>query len=195
MISEFMKDVYIHNTAIVDEGCEVGEGTRIWHFSHLNKGCRIGKNCSFGQNVYVASTAVVGNGVKVQNNVSIYDGVVLEDDVFIGPSAVFTNVINPRSFVVRKSEYKQTIVKQGASLGANSTVVCGCIVGAYAMIGAGAVVTKDVKNYALMVGVPAEQIGWVSRVGCRLDLNGEGEAVCPESGEKYKLENGELFKI
>ena len=190
-----MKDVFIHSSAIVDDGCEVGEGTRIWHFSHLNKGCRVGCNCSFGQNVYVASTAVVGNGVKVQNNVSIYDGVVLEDDVFVGPSAVFTNVINPRSFVVRKSEYRPTIIKRGASLGANSTVVCGCVVGEYAMIGAGAVVTKDVKNYALMVGVPAEQIGWVSRAGCRLEFNNEGEAVCSESGERYKIQNGEIIKI
>lgn len=190
-----MKDIFVHSSAIVDEGCIIGEGTKVWHFSHLNKGCRVGSNCSFGQNVYVASTAVVGNGVKVQNNVSIYDGVVLEDNVFVGPSAVFTNVINPRSFVVRKSEYRPTVIKYGASLGANSTVVCGSSVGRFAMVGAGAVVTKDVKDYALVVGVPAEQIGWVSEVGCRLEFNEEGEAVCPESGERYRLEKEEIIKL
>lgn len=160
-----MKNIYIHKSSIIDEGVEVGEGTKIWHFCHVIEGSRIGRNCSFGQNCVVGPRAIVGDGVKVQNNVSIYEAVELEDDVFVGPSAVFTNVINPRAFVVRKSEYKKTVVKKGATIGANATIVCGVTIGEYAMIGAGAVVTKDVEPYALMVGVPARKVGVVSKEG------------------------------
>jgi UDP-2-acetamido-3-amino-2,3-dideoxy-glucuronate N-acetyltransferase len=160
-----LKNIYIHKSSIIDEGVEVGEGTKIWHFCHVIEGSRIGRNCSFGQNCVVGPRAIVGDGVKVQNNVSIYEAVELEDDVFVGPSAVFTNVINPRAFVVRKSEYKKTVVKKGATIGANATIVCGVTIGEYAMIGAGAVVTKDVEPYALMVGVPARKMGVVSKEG------------------------------
>lgn len=168
-----MKNIHIHESSFLDEGVEVGEGTKIWHFCHVIEGSRIGRNCSFGQNCVVGPRAIVGDGVKVQNNVSIYEAVELEDDVFVGPSAVFTNVINPRAFVVRKSEYKKTVVKKGATIGANATIVCGVTIGEYAMIGAGAVVTKDVEPYALMVGVPAKKVGVVSKEGEILKENNE----------------------
>lgn len=179
-------------TAIVDAGAQIGEGTRIWHWVHICGMAKIGKDCSFGQNVFVGNDVVIGNNCKVQNNVSIYDAVVLEDDVFCGPSMVFTNVYNPRSAVTRKDEYRKTLIKKGATLGANCTVVCGVSVGEYAFIGAGAVVNKDVRPYALMAGVPAKQIGWMSQHGERLDLPlaGSAEARCPQTGVQYKLENG-----
>ncbi len=185
----------IHESAIIDEGCEIGEGTRIWHFCHLITGCKVGKNCSLGQNVMVANGVVLGNNVKVQNNVSLYEGVVCEDYVFIGPSAVFTNVINPRSGVVRKDEYKKTIVRQGATIGANATIVCGVEIGKYAFVGAGSVVTKNIKNYALVVGNPAKQIGWMSEKGYKLDFNSDGKATCIEENSEYIIENGEVRKL
>ena len=181
---------FIHETAVVDEGCHIGAGSKVWHFSHLMSGATLGENCNIGQNVFVASGVVLGNGVKVQNNVSIYKGVTCEDDVFLGPSMVFTNVVNPRSNVCRKDAFTPTHVGQGATIGANATVVCGHNIGAYALVGAGAVVTKDVPPFALVVGNPARQIGWVSRRGCPLTFNEAGEATCPESGEHYLLENG-----
>lgn len=187
-----MTDYFRHDSAIVDDGAEIGEGSRIWHFTHVSSGARIGKRVSLGQNVYVAGTAVVGDDCKVQNNVSIYDRVVLQDGVFCGPSAVFTNVVNPRSGVDRKSEYQPTLVRTGATLGANCTIVCGATIGRFAFIGAGAVVTRDVRDFALVAGVPARQIGWISRHGERLDLplDGEGEAACPATGELYRLADG-----
>lgn len=186
---------YAHPTAIVDEGCTIGKGTKIWHFSHIMPKCVIGENCNIGQNVVVSPDVMIGNNVKVQNNVSIYTGVICEDDVFLGPSAVFTNVINPRSGVVRKNEYKQTLVKKGASIGANATIVCGNTIGEYAFIGAGAVVTKDVPAYALLIGNPARQTGWMSEYGHKLKFDSKAEAVCEESKEKYRLENGIVSKI
>lgn len=182
----------VHPTAIVDEGAQIGEGSRVWHWVHISAGARIGERCSFGQNVYVGNDVVIGHNVKVQNNVSVYDAVTLEDDVFCGPSMVFTNVYNPRSAVTRKDEYRRTLVRQGATLGANSTIVCGVTVGAYAFVGAGAVVNHDVPDYALMVGVPARQIGWMSRHGERLNLplNGDAEAVCEHTGQRYLLKAG-----
>jgi UDP-2-acetamido-3-amino-2,3-dideoxy-glucuronate N-acetyltransferase len=190
-----MSDKTIHFTAIVDEGAQIGAGTRIWHWTHISAGARIGKKCSFGQNVFVGNDATIGDNCKVQNNVSIYDAVMLEDDVFCGPSMVFTNVYNPRSAVVRKNEYRQTHVRKGATLGANCTIVCGITVGKFAFVGAGAVVNKDVKPYALMVGVPARQIGWMSEYGEQipLPLHGSGEYVCPHTGDKYHLTDGELI--
>ncbi len=184
----------VHETAIVDEGATIGEGTRIWHWVHVCGGARIGKKCSFGQNVFVGNRVEIGDNVKVQNNVSVYDDVTLEDDVFCGPSMVFTNVYNPRSAVSRKDEYRPTHVKQGATLGANCTIVCGVTVGRYAFIGAGAVINRDVPDYALMVGVPAKQIGWMSEYGERLDLplQGDGEAVCEHTGKRYKLSGGQV---
>lgn len=181
--------VTIHPTAIVDEGATIGDGTRIWHWTHVCGSARIGHDCSLGQNVFVGNRVAIGNNVKIQNNVSVYDNVTLEDDVFCGPSMVFTNVYNPRSAVSRKDEYRNTVIRRGATLGANCTIVCGNTVGEYAFIGAGAVVNRDVKPYALMVGVPARQIGWVSRHGEKLDLplSGEGEATCPGTGEIYRL--------
>lgn len=180
----------IHPSAIVDEGAELGTGCRVWHFVHISSGARIGRDCSFGQNVYVGNDVKVGNNVKIQNNVSIYDAVTLEDDVFCGPSMVFTNVYNPRSAVVRKNEYRRTLVRRGATLGANCTIVCGTTVGEYAFIGAGALINRDVLDYALMVGVPAKQIGWMSRHGTRLDLPviGQADAACPETGAVYRLD-------
>lgn len=182
----------IHDTAIIDKGARIGNGTRIWHWVHVCAEAVIGKDCSLGQNVFVGNSVNIGNNVKIQNNVSVYDNVVLEDDVFCGPSMVFTNVYNPRSFIERKSEYKDTLIKKGATLGANCTIVCGTTIGHYAFIGAGAVVNKDVPAYALMVGVPAKQIGWMSKYGERLDLplKGEGEATCPVTGESYQIING-----
>lgn len=179
-----------HPSAIVDEGATIGDGTRIWHFVHVSPGARIGERCSLGQNVYVGNDVTIGHNVKIQNNVSVYDAVTLEDDVFCGPSMVFTNVYNPRSAVTRKNEYRRTLVKRGATLGANCTIVCGSTVGEYAFVGAGAVINRDVPAFALMVGVPARQVGWMSRFGERLPLplQGEGEATCPQTGESYRLE-------
>lgn len=184
-----------HETAIIDEGSSIGAGTKIWHFSHIMPGCEIGAGCNIGQNVVVSPGVVLGCNVKVQNNVSIYTGVVCEDDVFLGPSMVFTNVINPRSAVVRRGEYKQTLVRKGASIGANATVVCGNEIGAYAMIGAGAVITKPVLPYALVVGNPARQIGWVSEFGNRLNFDERGLAVCEETKDKYKILDNVVLKI
>ena len=190
-----MNNSNIHPSAIVDEGCKIGEGTKVWHFSHIMPDCVIGKNCNIGQNVVVSPGVVLGNNVKIQNNVSIYTGVTCEDDVFLGPSMVFTNVVNPRSAVNRRGQYAKTVVKKGVTIGANSTIVCGHDIGEYAFIGAGAVVTKTIKPYALVVGNPAKQIGWMSEYGHRLNFDKNGIAVCPESKEKYKLENGEVHKI
>ena len=185
---------YAHPTAIIDEGCEIGEGTKVWHFCHLMASAKIGENCSLGQNVFIASGVSLGNNVKVQNNVSIYTGVNCEDDVFLGPSMVFTNVINPRSDVNRKAEYMQTNIGRGASIGANATIVCGNDIGNYAFIGAGTVVTKEVLAYALVVGNPARQIGWMSAHGERLTFDEGGTAICKGSGEKYVLSNGRVRK-
>jgi UDP-2-acetamido-3-amino-2,3-dideoxy-glucuronate N-acetyltransferase len=187
----------IHPSAIVDEGAQLGDGTRVWHFVHVCGGARIGRGCSLGQNVFVGNDVVIGDNVKIQNNVSVYDAVTLEDDVFCGPSMVFTNVHNPRSAVTRKDEYRRTHVARGATLGANCTIVCGSTIGAYAFVGAGAVVTKDVKPFALMAGVPARQIGWMSRHGERLalPLRGEGEATCPHTGDRYRLDGDHLSLI
>ena len=186
---------YIHPTAIVEEGCEMGEGTKVWHFSHLMPGARLGKNCNIGQNVFIADGVSLGDNVKVQNNVSLYTGVICEDDVFLGPSAVFTNVVNPRSAVNRRGQYAETRVGKGASVGANATIVCGHDLGAYCFIGAGAVVTKYVPPYALVAGNPARQMGWMSEYGHRLQFNAEGKAQCPESGEWYVLENNNVRKL
>jgi len=185
-------DYIVHHTAIVDNGAVIGQESRIWHWVHICSGAVIGKACSIGQNVFVGNNVKIGKNVKIQNNVSVYDNVILEDDVFCGPSMVFTNVYNPRSTVSRKDEYRNTLVKRGVTLGANCTIVCGVTIGAFAFIGAGAVINKDVVDYALMVGVPAKQIGWMSRYGERLDLpmNGNGETECPSTGDKYILENG-----
>lgn len=186
---------YVHPSSYVDENCEIGEGTKIWHFCHIMSNCKIGKNCNFGQNVVVSPKVVLGNNVRVQNNVSIYEGVICEDDVFLGPSMVLTNVINPRSAVSRKHEFRTTLIKKGASVGANATIVCGNQIGAYAFIGAGAVVTKDVPDYALIVGNPGRQSGWMSEHGQKLSFDKEGIAVCSESGEKYRIENNIVSKI
>lgn len=186
---------FAHPSAIIDDGCEIGEGTKIWHFSHVMPGCKLGPNCNLGQNVVVSPGVVLGRNVKVQNNVSIYTGVECGDDVFLGPSMVFTNVINPRSAVNRKSEYAKTRVGNGASIGANATIVCGHDIGKFAFIGAGAVVTKHVPDYALVVGNPSRQMGWMSEFGHRLEFDKEGVALCKESGEKYKLEDNTVSKI
>ncbi len=186
---------FAHETAVVDEGCQIAEGTKIWHFSHIMPNCKIGKNCNIGQNVVVSPDVTLGRNVKVQNNVSIYTGVICEDDVFLGPSMVFTNVINPRSAVNRKSEYMKTVVKKGASIGANATIVCGNDIGKFAFIGAGAVVTKEIPDYALVVGNPSRQIGWVSEYGHRLEFDEKGFATCKESGQEYELENGRVRRI
>lgn len=186
---------FVHETAVVDEGCIIGEGTKIWHFSHVMSNCTLGQNCNLGQNVVVSPEVILGNNVKVQNNVSIYTGVNCEDDVFLGPSCVFTNVINPRSGVNRRGQYEKTTVKKGATIGANSTIVCGHDIGKYAFIGAGAVVTKNVPDYALLVGNPAKQIGWMSEYGHRLEFDEKGKAICSESKEEYELKNGQVAKI
>ncbi|MFP4662967.1 MAG: acyltransferase [Bacteroidales bacterium] len=190
-----MKEYFAHETAVIDEGCKIGNGTKIWHFSHVMKDAVIGEGCNLGQNIVVSPEVVLGNNVKVQNNVSIYSGVICEDDVFLGPSMVFTNITNPRSAINRRSQYEKTLVKKGASIGANATIVCGHDIGEYAFIGAGAVITKTVKPYALMVGNPARQIGWMSEYGHRLHFDNKGMAICPESEEKYKLENNFVQKI
>ncbi len=191
-----MKDNYFaHPTAVIDEGCEIGSGVKIWHFSHVMPNSIIGDNCNIGQNVVVSSGVKLGKNVKVQNNVSLYEGVICEDDVFLGPSMVFTNVINPRSAIVRKHEYKKTLVKKGASIGANATIVCGNNIGEFSLIGAGAVVTKDVLPYALVIGNPAKQTGWVSEFGIKLRFDEEGKAVCGESGENYILKDNRVNKL
>lgn len=184
------KDFFAHETAVIDEGSLIGAGTKIWHFSHIMPDCIIGERCNLGQNVVISPGVNLGTNVKVQNNVSIYTGVICEDDVFLGPSMVFTNIINPRSAIVRRDQYVETLVQKGASIGANATVICGNTIGAYALIGAGSVVTKDVPAYALIVGNPGKQIGWVSAYGHRLDFDNQGIAVCKESGEQYRLEGG-----
>lgn len=186
------KNYFAHESAIVDEGCTIGKGTKIWHFTHVMSNCVLGEGCNLGQNVVISPEVVLGNNVKVQNNVSIYTGVICEDDVFLGPSCVFTNVINPRSAVVRKNEYRKTIVRKGASIGANATIVCGYEIGEYAFIGAGAVVTKEVLPYALVVGNPARHVGWMSKFGHKLHFHANGEAVCPESNEVYVLSHGKV---
>jgi UDP-2-acetamido-3-amino-2,3-dideoxy-glucuronate N-acetyltransferase len=188
------KDFFAHETAIVDQPCTIGKGTKIWHFSHVMQNCDLGENCNIGQNVVISPEVKLGNNVKVQNNVSIYTGVICEDDVFLGPSMVFTNVTNPRSAVNRRGQYTRTIVKKGASIGANSTIVCGHDIGEFAFIGAGAVVTKEIPAYALVVGNPAKQIGWMSEYGHRLSFDGKGLAVCPESKEEYLLKENRVSK-
>ncbi|MCW5514650.1 acyltransferase [Muriicola sp. Z0-33] len=189
------ENYFAHETAVVDEGCIIGEGTKIWHFSHIMPNCQIGQKCNIGQNVVISPEVILGNNVKIQNNVSVYTGVVCEDDVFLGPSMVFTNVINPRSAIVRRGEYAETTVKKGASIGANATIVCGNDIGEYAFIGAGAVVTRDVPAYALLVGNPARQIGWVGEYGHRLEFSEEGLAVCRESQQEYKLESNKVRRV
>ena len=189
------QDYYCHESAIIDQGAIIGQGSKIWHFCHVMGKSRLGENCNLGQNVFVANDVVLGNNVKVQNNVSIYSGVICEDDVFLGPSMVFTNIKNPRSAVVRKGEYARTRVKKGASIGANATIVCGNDIGSYAFIAAGAVVTTSVADYALMIGCPAKQSGWMSEYGHRLDFDANGKAVCPESNEKYVLKDNIVKKI
>lgn len=188
-------EYFIHETAVVDEGCKIGRGTKVWHFSHLMSRCEIGENCNIGQNVVISPDVILGTNVKVQNNVSIYTGVVCEDDVFLGPSMVFTNVTNPRSAINRRGQYAKTRVFKGASIGANATIVCGHDIGKYAFIGAGAVVTKSVPDYALVVGNPAKQMGWMSEFGHRLNFNDEGKATCLESGEEYQMVNHKVIKI
>lgn len=190
-----MGDFFVHETAIVDEGCKIGKGVKIWHFSHIMPNCIIGEGCNIGQNVVISPEVVLGKNVKVQNNVSIYTGVICEDDVFLGPSMVFTNVINPRSAINRRGQYSKTTVKHGASIGANATIVCGHDIGRFAFIGAGAVVTKHVPDYALVVGNPAKQIGWMSEYGHRLNFDENNRAICPEGGEEYSLENEVVRKI
>ena len=186
---------FAHETAVIDDGCKIGNHTKIWHFSHIMPNCIIGDECNIGQNVVISPQVILGNNVKVQNNVSIYTGVTCEDDVFLGPSMVFTNVINPRSAIKRQDQYLQTIVKKGASIGANATIVCGNNIGEYAFVGAGAVVTKEIKPYALVVGNPSKQIGWISEYGHRLNFDERGIAICLESKEKYELKNDKVFKF
>ena len=186
---------FVHETAVIDPDCQIGEGTKIWHFSHIMSHCIIGQQCSIGQNVVISPEVTIGNRVKIQNNVSVYTGVICEDEVFLGPSAVFTNVINPRSAIIRKDEYKPTLVQKGATIGANATIVCGISIGKYAFVGAGAVVTKNIPDYALVIGNPARQTGWMSEYGHKLKFNADGLAVCPESQDKYQLENGKVIKL
>jgi UDP-2-acetamido-3-amino-2,3-dideoxy-glucuronate N-acetyltransferase len=189
------KEYFAHESAIIDEGCNIGKGSKIWHFSHIMTGCTLGEKCNIGQNVVVSPDVILGNNVKVQNNVSIYTGVICEDDVFLGPSMVFTNIVNPRSAIIRKSEYVKTIVRKGASIGANATIVCGHDIGEFAFIGAGAVVTKEVPAFGLVVGNPAKHIGWMSEFGHRLNFDEKGVAVCPESKVKYQLKNNKVSKL
>jgi len=189
------REYFAHETAVIDNGTKIGKGTKIWHFSHVMTGSEIGENCNLGQNVVISPGVKLGNNVKVQNNVSIYTGVICDDDVFLGPSMVFTNVINPRSAIIRRDQYIETIVERGASIGANATIICGSIIGRYAFVGAGAVVTKDVKPFALVVGNPARQTGWMSEYGHKLIFDNNGIAFCPESNERYQLENGVVSKI
>ncbi|HNW76215.1 MAG TPA: DapH/DapD/GlmU-related protein [Bacteroidales bacterium] len=189
------KAYFAHETAVIDEGCKIGKGTKIWHFSHIMTGSEIGDQCNIGQNVVISPGVVLGRNVKVQNNVSIYTGVICEDDVFLGPSMVFTNIVNPRSAIIRRDQYVRTLVKKGVSIGANATIVCGHDIGEYAFIGAGAVVTKAVKPYALVIGNPGKQVGWMSEYGHRLEFNAEGIAVCPESGERYRLKDDAVTKM
>lgn len=190
-----MDNIQIDETAVIDEACKIGKGTKIWHFSHIMNNCVIGENCNIGQNVVISPDVILGNNVKVQNNVSIYTGVICEDDVFLGPSMVFTNISNPRSAVIRNDSYTKTLVKKGATIGANATIICGNTIGKYAFIGAGAVVTKDVMAYALVIGNPAKQTGWISEFGHLLKFNNEGYAECPESKEKYLLKNNLVSKM
>ncbi|HVT84469.1 MAG TPA: acyltransferase [Chitinophagaceae bacterium] len=189
------KSVFVHPSSVVDAGAQIGVGTKIWHFCHLMPTCKVGENCNIGQNVFIDNNTVIGNGVKIQNNVSVYNGVIIEDGAFLGPSMVFTNVINPRSFIERKSEFKKTLIGKGATIGANATIICGVEIGAYALIGAGSVVTKNVPSFALMMGNPARQKGWVSEAGINLHFNNNGIAICPETGKKYKLENERVYVI
>lgn len=189
------KEYFAHETAVIDNGCKIGKGTKIWHFSHIMADSEIGENCNLGQNVVISPGVKLGRNVKVQNNVSVYSGVICDDDVFLGPSMVFTNVINPRSAIIRKDSYIETIVERGATIGANSTIICGNIIGRYAFVGAGSVVTKDVKPYALVVGNPARQTGWMSEYGHKLIFDSNGFAFCPESNERYRLEKGIVNKI
>lgn len=188
-------DFFAHESAVVDEGCKIGKGTKIWHFSHIMSDCEIGENCNIGQNVVISPSVVLGTNCKVQNNVSVYTGVICDDDVFLGPSCVFTNVINPRSAVARKSEYRQTLIGKGASIGANATIVCGHNIGKYALIGAGCVVTKNIPDYALVVGNPSKQIGWVSEYGHRLTFDEKGIGICPETKQVYELKNDNVKRI
>jgi UDP-2-acetamido-3-amino-2,3-dideoxy-glucuronate N-acetyltransferase len=190
-----LKDYFAHETAVIDDGCKIGSGTKIWHFSHVMAGCEIGEKCNIGQNVVISPGVILGKNVKVQNNVSIYTGVICEEDVFLGPSMVFTNIRNPRSAVNRKDQYVQTLVKKGATIGANSTIVCGITIGEFGFIGAGAVVVKDVAPYALILGNPGRHVGWMSEFGHRLQFDDKGSAVCPESGERYVMEEGKVRKI
>ena len=189
-----MVNYFVHESSYVDEGCQIGADTRIWHFCHVMSGAKVGRNCVLGQNVMIANKVTIGDNVKIQNNVSVYEGVICEDGVFLGPSMVFTNVINPRAFIERKHEYRQTLVRRGASIGANATIVCGHTIGQYALVGAGAVVTHDVPDYALVTGNPARQTGWVSEHGCPLDFDEKGFAVCPESGQRYQLLDNQVRK-
>ncbi|MBT4959279.1 MAG: N-acetyltransferase [Flavobacteriaceae bacterium] len=190
-----LNNFFAHETSIIDNDCNIGRGTKIWHFSHIMQKSSIGKNCNIGQNVVISPEVVLGSNVKVQNNVSIYTGVTCEDDVFVGPSVVFTNIINPRSQIVRKGSYESTLVKRGASIGANATIICGTTIGIFAMVGAGSVITKNVKNYALVVGNPGKQIGWISEYGNNLKFNNDGTALCTETKEKYILKNNEVIKL
>jgi UDP-2-acetamido-3-amino-2,3-dideoxy-glucuronate N-acetyltransferase len=190
-----MNDYFAHETAVIDEGCEIGKGSRIWHFSHIMTGARLGEKCNLGQNVVISPGVILGNNVKVQNNVSVYTGVICEDDVFLGPSMVFTNIVNPRSAVVRRDTYVETRVGRGASIGANATIICGNDIGMYAFIGAGAVVTRGVKPYSLVIGNPAKHAGWMSEYGHRLSFDDSGTAVCPESGERYRITGDKVSKI
>ncbi len=188
------KEYFAHETAVIDEGCQIGKGCRIWHFTHIMSGARLGENCNLGQNVLVSTDVILGKNVKVQNNISIYTGVICEDDVFLGPSMVFTNIINPRSAVIRKDEYVKTLVQKGATIGANATIICGHTLGAFCFIGAGAVVTRDVPPHALVVGNPGKQVGWMSEYGHRLHFDSNNTAICPESGETYELKNESVRK-
>lgn len=190
-----MKEYFAHETAVLDNGCQIGANTKIWHFTHVMPNAIIGENCVIGQNVMIANRVILGNGVKVQNNVSVYEGVTCEDNVFLGPSMVFTNVINPRAFIERKNEFRATLVRRGATIGANATIVCGHTIGCYAMVGAGAVVTHDIPDYAMVTGIPAKQVGWVSEAGCRLEFDETGHAICPETGQKYQLYDNQVKRI